>query len=60
MNEADTCRKFVVLRGDRVKTSKGLSSAISLNDLPEKYASDYDPHFTLPDVLKVRGISNHG
>jgi type I restriction enzyme R subunit len=31
-----------------------------LNDLLEKYASDGELQFTLPDVLKVRPISDHG
>jgi type I restriction enzyme R subunit len=31
-----------------------------LNDLLEKYADDGELQFTLPDVLKVRPISDHG
>ena len=31
-----------------------------LDDLLEKYATDGELQFTLPDVLKVRPISNHG
>jgi type I restriction enzyme R subunit len=31
-----------------------------LNDLLEKYAADGELQFTLPDVLKVRPISDHG
>ena len=31
-----------------------------LNDLLEKYATDGELQFTLPDVLKVRPISDHG
>lgn len=31
-----------------------------LNDLLEKYATDGELEFTLPDVLKVRPISDHG
>jgi type I restriction enzyme R subunit len=31
-----------------------------LDDLLEKYASDGELQFTLPDVLKVRPISDHG
>jgi type I restriction enzyme R subunit len=31
-----------------------------LDDLLEKYASDGEQQFTLPDVLKVRPISDHG
>ena len=31
-----------------------------LDHLLEKYASDGELEFTLPDVLKVRSISNHG
>ncbi len=31
-----------------------------LDDLLEKYATDSELQFTLPDVLKVRPISNHG
>lgn len=31
-----------------------------LDDLLEKYATDGELQFTLPDVLKVRPISDHG
>ena len=31
-----------------------------LNDLLEKYAADGELQFTLPDVLKVRPVSDHG
>ena len=31
-----------------------------LNDLLEKYAADGELQFTLPDVLKLPPISNHG
>ena len=31
-----------------------------LNDLLEKYATDGEVQFTLPDVLKVPPISSHG
>jgi len=45
MTEADTYRKFVVPL---------------LRELIEKYASDGEVQFTLPDVLKVPPISRHG
>jgi type I restriction enzyme R subunit len=31
-----------------------------LNELPEKYAADGELQFTLPEVLKVPPISQHG
>jgi type I restriction enzyme R subunit len=49
MNEADTCRKFVV----------PLLQAAGW-DLLENYAIDGGLQFTLPDVLKVAPIWRHG
>ncbi|MEI7728863.1 MAG: DEAD/DEAH box helicase family protein [Verrucomicrobiota bacterium] len=54
-------------RADRVKKQEtaffkffGPEAREILNDLLEKYATDGELQFTLPDVLKVRPISDHG
>jgi type I restriction enzyme R subunit len=54
-------------RADRVKKQQtaffnyfGPEAREILDDLLEKYASDGELQFTLPDVLKVRPISDHG
>ena len=58
---------IVEQRAERVKNK--LAAFFSLigpkarglqNDLPEKYAADGELHYTLPDVLNVRPISDHG
>ena len=54
-------------RADRVKKKQAAmfnylkpEAQEILGDLLEKYASDGELQFTLPDVLKVRPISDHG
>ncbi len=54
-------------RADRVKTQQAAffgyfapEARDILNDLLEKYATDGELQFTLPDVLKVPPISHHG
>ena len=54
-------------RADRVKRERreffarfGSEAREILNDLLEKYATDGELQFTLPDVLKVPPISRHG
>jgi type I restriction enzyme R subunit len=54
-------------RADRVKKQQAAffnyfapEAREILDDLLEKYASDGELQFTLPDVLKVRPISDHG
>jgi type I restriction enzyme R subunit len=54
-------------RADRVKKQQAAffnyfapEARKILNDLLEKYAADGELQFTLPDVLKVRPISDHG
>lgn len=59
-NEADTCRKFVVPK--LLMAWRGSDEMLCeiLNDNLEKYAADGELQFTLPDVLKVPPISQHG
>jgi len=54
-------------RADRLKKEQaaffgffGSEAREILNDLLEKYATDGELQFTLPDVLKVPPISQHG
>ncbi len=54
-------------RADRVKKKEAAffnflapEAREIMNDLLEKYAADGELQFTLPDVLKVRPISDHG
>jgi hypothetical protein len=66
-NKAERRKDIRRQRADRMKKQQAAffgyfapEACEILNDLLEKYASDGELQFTLPDVLKVRPISDHG
>jgi type I restriction enzyme R subunit len=69
LDEASARRRMLTRRqrADRVKKQQAAffnyfasEAREILDDLLEKYATDGELQFTLPDVLKVRPISDHG
>ena len=58
------CHNQPAMMGQRKNSGAGRRTAPEargiLNDLLEKYAADGELQFTLPDVLKLPPISQHG